>query len=109
MDGQPRITLIYLAISAGPVAGYLFTLAQPANFKLIETTMENANQLIGCCMGGAKTPFCGKLCPVHNCVGEKGLETCADCGQMDGCLVLGRIAANSPFVLETLRALREVK
>ena len=30
--------------------------------------MKNKNQLIGC--------------PVHNCVREKGLDTCADCGQM---------------------------
>ena len=25
----------------------------------------------GCCIEGAKTPFCDKLCPVHNCVREK--------------------------------------
>lgn len=60
----------------------------------------------GCRVEGAKTPFCDKLCPVHNCVREKGLDTCADCGQMDGCQTLGRIAANSPFVLENLRKLR---
>lgn len=60
----------------------------------------------GCRAEGAKTPFCDKLCPVHNCVREKGLDTCADCGQMDGCRTLGRIAANSPFVLENLRKLR---
>ena len=63
----------------------------------------------GCRMEGAKTPFCDKLCPVHNCVREKELDTCADCGQMDGCLILGRIAANSPFVLENLKRLRETK
>lgn len=60
----------------------------------------------GCRVEGAKTPFCDKLCPVHNCVRGKGLDTCADCGQMDGCQTLGRIAANSPFVLENLRKLR---
>ena len=60
----------------------------------------------GCRVEGAKTPFCDKLCPVHNCVREKGLDTCADCGQMDSCPTLGRIAANSPFVLENLRKLR---
>ena len=36
----------------------------------------------GCRVGGSKTPFCDKLCPVHNCVREKGLDTCADCGQI---------------------------
>ena len=30
----------------------------------------------GCRMEGAKTPFCDKLCPVHNCVRKKGLDTC---------------------------------
>lgn len=58
---------------------------------------------------GAKTPFCDKLCPVHNCVREKGLDTCADCRQMDRCSTLGRIAANSPSVLENLKQLREAK
>ncbi len=63
----------------------------------------------GCRIEGAKTPFCDKLCPIHNCVREKGLDTCADCEQMDGCPTLERIAANSPFVLENLKQLREVK
>ena len=61
----------------------------------------------GCRIDGAKTPFCDKLCPVHNCVLEKELDTCADCPQMDECPTLGRIAVNSPFVLENLKRLRE--
>ena len=63
----------------------------------------------GCRMEGAKTPFCDKLCPVRFCVREKGLDTCADCPQMDGCQTLGRIVANSPFVLETLKQLCKAK
>lgn len=63
----------------------------------------------GCRIDGAKTPFCDKLCTVHHCVREKSLDTCADCGQMDSCPTLGRIAANSPFVLDNLRRLREGK
>ena len=59
----------------------------------------------GCRIEGAKTPFCDKLCPVHNCVRENEL----DCAQMDRCPTLGRIAANSPFVLENLKKLREAK
>ena len=47
--------------------------------------------------------------PVHTCVREKKLDTCADCGQMDGCPTLGRIAANSPFVLENLKQLKQRK
>ena len=61
----------------------------------------------GCRIEGAKTPFCDKLCPVHNCVREKGLDTCADCAQMDGCPTLGQIAVNSPFVLENLKQLKQ--
>lgn len=63
----------------------------------------------GCRVEGAKTPFCDRLCPVHNCVREKGLYTCADCGKLDGCPTLGRIAANSPFVLENLNRLCEAR
>ena len=61
----------------------------------------------GCRIEGVKTPFCDKLCPVHNCVREKELETCADCPQMNDCPALGRIAANNPSVLERLTQLRE--
>ena len=61
----------------------------------------------GCRMEGAKTPFCDKLCPIHNCVRGKNLDTCADCEQMDGCPTLGSIAANSPFVLENLKRLQQ--
>ena len=61
----------------------------------------------GCRMEGAKTPFCDKLCPVHNCVRENRLNTCADCTKMDECQMLGQIAANSPFVLENLKRLKQ--
>ena len=73
------------------------------------TTPPEMINCTGCRIDGAKTPFCDKLCPVHHCVREKSLDTCADCGQMDNCPTLGRIAANSPFVLENLRRLREGK
>ena len=63
----------------------------------------------GCRMEGAKTLFCEKLCSIHNCVRKKGMDTCADCEQMDGCQTLGSIAANSPFVLENLNRLRVAK
>ena len=63
----------------------------------------------GCRVEGAKTPFCDNLCPIHNCVREKGLDTCADCAQMDGCQTLGRIAANNPPALENLKRLRETE
>ena len=61
----------------------------------------------GCRMEGVKTPFCDRLCPVHNCVREKGMATCADCAQMEGCLILARIADNNPSAMEHLQQLRQ--
>ena len=61
----------------------------------------------GCRTEGAKTPFCDKLCPVHNCVREKKLDTCADCEKMDKCPTLGCITVNSPSVLNNLKQIRE--
>ena len=71
------------------------------------TITQEMIRCTGCRLDGAKTPFCDRLCPVHNCVREKGLDTCADCGQMDGCPTLGQIAENSPFVLENLKRLKQ--
>ena len=50
----------------------------------------------GCRAEGVKTPFCDKLCPVHHCVREKSLDTCADCGQMDSCPTLGAYRREQP-------------
>ena len=61
----------------------------------------------GCRTEDAKTPFCDRLCPIRGCVREKGLDTCADCAQMDGCRTLGRIAEDDPSVLENLKRLRK--
>ena len=44
---------------------------------------------------------------IHNCVREKGLNTCADCQQMDSCPTLGQIAVNSPFVWDNLKQIRK--
>ena len=61
----------------------------------------------GCRIEGAKTPFCDKLCPAHNCVREKKLDTCADCEKMDKCSTLGDIIVNSPSVLNNLKQIRK--
>ena len=63
----------------------------------------------GCRIDGAKTSFCDKLCSIHNCVREKGLDTCADCTQMDVCQELGRITSNNPSAMENLKQLRRSK
>lgn len=60
----------------------------------------------GCRVEGTKTPFCDSLCPIHSCVRERGLNTCADCAQMDACRTLQRITANDPSALENLKQLR---
>lgn len=57
----------------------------------------------GCRTKGAKTPFCDNLCPIRSCVQGKGLDTCADCPQMDGCQTLGRITDRNPSALENLK------
>ena len=54
-----------------------------------------------------KTPFCDALCMIRRCVREKELETCADCGRMDGCEILGRITGGNPAAVENLKRLRE--
>lgn len=61
----------------------------------------------GCRAEGAKTPFCDALCMIRRCVREKELETCADCGRMDGCEILGRITGGNPAAMENLKRLRE--
>lgn len=71
-------------------------------------TPESIN-CTGCRVEGVKTPFCDKLCPVHNCVREKGLDTCADCKKMGGCSTLDSIVKNSSFVLENLKQLQKDK
>ena len=76
------------------------------NYVAITPEMINCT---GCRIEGVKTPFCDKLCPVHNCVREKNFNTCADCEKTDRCQALGRIAANSPFVLENLNRLRRAE
>ena len=35
------------------------------------TILPETINCTGCRIEGAKTPFCDKLCPVHNCVQEK--------------------------------------
>lgn len=70
----------------------------------VQITAEMIN-CTGCRIEGAKTLFCDKICPIHNCVREKGLDTCADCPQMDGCQTLGNIAVNNPSVLDNLKRL----
>lgn len=51
----------------------------------------------------------GLFLGAHHCVREKGLDTCADCAQMDVCQALGRITSNNPSAMENLKQLRRSK
>ena len=57
----------------------------------------------GCRVPGAKTPYCGSICPIRQCAREKGLSTCAGCGEMNDCGKLSALTQNSPEALENLR------
>ena len=46
---------------------------------------------LGCRTEGVKTPFCDKLCPIRQCVFKKGLATCGDCPDRDGCPTVGAV------------------
>ncbi len=74
----------------------------------VTITSEMIN-CVGCRIDGVKTPFCDKLCTVHNCVIKNGFNTCADCAQLTDCSTLSKISTNSPFALENLKRLRNEK
>lgn len=57
---------------------------------------------MGCRADGVKTPFCDKLCPIRQCVLQKGFATCGDCPELDGCSTVGEIIANNQQARERL-------
>ena len=63
----------------------------------------------GCRMDGAKTPYCEALCPIRQCALQKGVETCAACGDMPGCEKVGMILKNSAEAKKNLEKEREKK
>ena len=50
----------------------------------------------GCRVNGRKTVFCDSLCAIRQCALKKGVETCGDCSEMEGCPVVGAIHVNNP-------------
>lgn len=74
------------------------------NGAMITPEMINC---FGCRSGEIKTPFCDKLCPIHNCVKEKGFDTCASCLEMNSCKILEKISKNNPTVLENLKRMNK--
>ena len=57
----------------------------------------------GCRADGVKTVFCESLCGVRQCALKKGVTTCGDCPELEGCATVGAILANNPAALENLK------
>jgi len=60
----------------------------------------------GCRADGRKTVYCERLCGIRRCALKRGVTTCADCADMDGCSILGEVIANSPEALKNLKERR---
>ncbi len=57
----------------------------------------------GCRFDGMKTVFCDRICQIRQCATKKGVATCTDCEEMQGCEKLSAITANNPEALNNLR------
>ena len=59
----------------------------------------------GCRADGIKTVFCDSLCEIRQCALQKGVETCADCSELEKCQTVGTILADNPEALKNLKRL----
>ena len=66
-----------------------------------EITPEMIN-CTGCRTDGVKTPFCSDFCAIRKCALGKGLNTCADCTELQGCGTLAMITADNEQALNNL-------
>lgn len=57
----------------------------------------------GCRVEGIKTVFCDSLCDIRQCALKKGVATCGECPDMDGCQILVEIMSDNPEALENLK------
>ena len=57
----------------------------------------------GCRTDGVKTVYCDSLCAVRQCALKKGIETCGDCEELEGCRIIGVMISNNPGVLDNLK------
>ena len=58
----------------------------------------------GCRKEGVKFSHCSD-CEIRSCVKSKGFETCADCDQLEGCVLLKNIHQYVPEALQNLKSL----
>lgn len=68
----------------------------------VEITAEMIH-CTGCRVAGEKTQFCDAICAVRKCAAGRGMETCADCAEMEYCEILKPIVGNNAKALENLR------
>ena len=61
----------------------------------VEITPEMINCL-GCRVEGVKFPYCESLCPIRQCALGRGVETCGDCADWEGCRDLEAVIGNTP-------------
>lgn len=59
----------------------------------------------GCRMPGVKFAHCENTCEIRKCVNAKGFATCADCGEIDTCQIVGFIFNALPNARQNLRLL----
>jgi hypothetical protein len=57
----------------------------------------------GCRTGGAKSAYCGSLCPIRRCAQDRKVQTCGSCPDMDTCGKLAAITGNNPAALKNLK------
>ena len=57
----------------------------------------------GCRTNGVKTVYCDSLCAIRQCALKKGIETCGDCEELEGCPIIGAMISNNPGVLDNLK------
>lgn len=57
----------------------------------------------GCRADGKKTVFCDSLCAIRQCALKKGVTTCGDCSELEGCPTVGMILSQNPEALKNLK------
>lgn len=57
----------------------------------------------GCRVDGKKTVYCDSLCAIRQCALKKGVTTCGDCSELEGCQTVGIILSQNPEALKNLK------
>ena len=57
----------------------------------------------GCRADGKKTVYCDSLCAIRQCALKKGVTTCGDCPELEGCQTVGMILSQNPEALKNLK------